>query len=579
MDSKMYINVVHRIGTEGDIDAFLKQQEICHRHHIKTTMMILPEGMNSEKIIKIVKAENENYGDEIALGLHTLDAETKKEFDVKEDMIWLTDFEVRKKILKKLFEKFKQLFGRYPGSVSSYVLDARTLNFLHENYSSVKAAITSCFEEGFKMFYGNQNMWHLFSDGGPWGAYYPSKHNALIPAANEEEFCGIVGLPHLNRDMIMAFTSRDDLFSSHVTNVIRAKAYDAKTGECPYTFDFIDMWLEQLNYNSFGYYNIFVGPAWLTDQTMLDEPGSYTVQLYEENMTYLEEKMRENKIETMTMTQFGEWFMENVQVATPEVNSWRDIICGSKRTMYWYVDPMMRVAVDGNIGGAICDLRPYVGRLNKDTGPDTENLCNMNQPYLISAEMRGGVHGGSLHTLKIRVSEKEYCIALKRTTFEVCGISKVRIMPITIKVEDVSVTFDSIMEFNGNGEILITRRLLDVSDENAKVQFVEYNRTCYGDTQYPQDMRACLMMLEDENGIEKMHYRYSSKIIEKKHIKRLQAVYPQIGTCVEMEVLSDKTTGKAEDGYLFSPFITLTAEREMKKGEEFKVCLRIKQAD
>lgn len=87
MKSKMYINVVHRIDNENRIDIFLKQQEICHRHHIKTTMMIQPDGLNSEKIVQILKKEAEQYGDEIAIGFHGLGQEIRSEFGIKETMI------------------------------------------------------------------------------------------------------------------------------------------------------------------------------------------------------------------------------------------------------------------------------------------------------------------------------------------------------------------------------------------------------------------------------------------------------------------------------------------------------------
>jgi len=579
MSAKMYINVIHRVGKEEDVIPFLTQQEICHKHNIKTTMMLVPHAFSSKKILETLKEQAEKYGDEIGLSLHEIDADTQNEFGIRESMIWLTDFEIRKQILVKYFEKFKEIFGFYPQSVTSYVLDARTLNFLHETYPGVKAAITNCFEEGVKMFQGNQNMWYLFSDGGPWGAYFPSKYNALIPAVGEEGFCGIVGLPHLNRDMIMTLTSRDDLFSSHVTNVIRGKAYDEETGECPYTFDFIDMWLEQLNYNQCVYYNIYVGPSWLTDNTMLDEPGSYTIQLYDENMAYLEEKASEGKVEIMTMSEFGVWYMKTVKVGTPEVNSWRDIICGSKRTMYWYIDPMMRVCLDGNIGGAICDWRPYAGRLNRDTGPDTDNLSNMNQPYLISAEMRGGVHGGSLHTLQVKINGKECGVALKRTRFEVEGTSKVRIKPITLKKDGVSVTVDAVIEFDGRGGMKISRRLLDVSDRQAEVRFVEFDKTCFGETQYQGDMRQCKLRIESACEKKELDYRYGGREMSMKDVKRLTAVYPQIGTQIEMEVLSDHVDGEAIEGYLFNPFLTLQAGKVVKTGEELKTCIRIKQAD
>ena len=254
---KMYTNIIHRVTTEL-YEPFMIQQEICHKHGIKTTIMIYANGLYDEKVIETLKDENKKYGDEIALSLHRIDSETARLMCLKEEKIWLIEFEKRKKIIDRYFEKFKDSFGFYPISIGAYVLDARTLNYIHDTYPSVKTAITSCFEEGVRMFGGNQHMWHLFSDGGPWGAYYPSKYNSLNPAVDENEFCGIIGLPHLNRDMVMCLKSRDDLFSSHPMNVVRGKAYDLNTGECPYMYDFIDMWLEQLNYNENIYYNNFI---------------------------------------------------------------------------------------------------------------------------------------------------------------------------------------------------------------------------------------------------------------------------------------------------------------------------------
>lgn len=58
--------------------------------------------------------------------------------------------------------------------------------------------------------------------------------------------------------------------------------------------------------------------------------GSYTVQLYDENMAYLEEKAAEGKVEIMTMSEFGAWYMTNVKVGTPEVNSYQ-----SGKTSEW----------------------------------------------------------------------------------------------------------------------------------------------------------------------------------------------------------------------------------------------------
>lgn len=37
------------------------------------------------------------------------------------------------------------------------------------------------------MFAGCSYTWYLFSEGGPWTAYYPSKSNSLCPAKDKDE--------------------------------------------------------------------------------------------------------------------------------------------------------------------------------------------------------------------------------------------------------------------------------------------------------------------------------------------------------------------------------------------------------
>ena len=289
---KMHINILHRLDKDASaIDAFeaLKyQQDAAHNAGIKTTLLMGVESIDCDICVNYAKQQAEGFGDEIGLNLHDLTAKgLGKKFGIKDTMIYLMPFNKKTQLLKYVFEMFKDKFGYYPKSVTSYVLDARTLNWLHNNYPSVKTAITSCFEEGVKMFYGNQNQWYLFSDGGPWGAYFPSKANSLVGAKDEEDYCGIVGLPHLNRDMIMAITSRDDLFSSHPTNVVRAKAYDMENMKIPYMLRFVDKWVTQLQFNDYIYYNVYVNATWLTDNTMLDETGQFSKDLYTESMDYL----------------------------------------------------------------------------------------------------------------------------------------------------------------------------------------------------------------------------------------------------------------------------------------------------
>ena len=94
------------------------------------------------------------------------------------------------------------------------------------------------------MYDGNRHSWNLFCEGSPWSAYYPSNKNSMCPAMNEDEAIGIVGIPHLNRDMLMAYIGRDDCFSSHSANVQRGLVNEGK--KCKYLYDFFDEWQKKV---------------------------------------------------------------------------------------------------------------------------------------------------------------------------------------------------------------------------------------------------------------------------------------------------------------------------------------------
>ncbi|MBR5613853.1 MAG: hypothetical protein IKW64_00935 [Clostridia bacterium] len=586
---KMHINILHRIDT-GDtecsvFEALVYQQDAVHKLGMRATLLLGTEALYSEACVEYALLQEKTHGDELGLNLHGLTANGLGErFGIKDSMVYLMPYERKIKLLFFVMELFKEKIGHYPKSVVSYVLDARTLNWLHQTYPTVKAAITNCFEEGVKMFYGNQNQWYLFSDGGPWGAYYPSKANSLVEAKDREDYCGIVGLPHLNRDMLMAITSRDDLFSSHPHNVMRAKAYDFDNMEMPYMDRFVDQWVKQLEYNDYIYYNVFVGPLWLTDESMLDESGAFARELYTQNMTYLKKKVDEGVAQISTMSEFAEWMEANVEIGTPEVNKWQDIICGSKREVYWYVDPYIRVALDANIAGAICDLRPHAGRLVRDLGNDTPNLCNMNYPFLISCEHRGGVHDGSIHTYRLEINGKETDLALKRTSIspgtDENGNKFVKFEPVTYTLDNIRATVESKYTFMGNGKIKISRKLVSCSNPNAVVKIKEYHCGCWGTTTYPEDMRGIdLIAYSNDGDEEKINFEYLGRELRTDTPKTMRALIPQLNITVDMEPITDGTEGKVTEGWMFSPYYRMQLTKELKESEALESWLKIRQAE
>ena len=303
----MYCNIVHRVANAAGLEALKFQQDCAHSLGIKTTLLIPLAAMESAEVIDYYKSQAAQYGDEIGIHFHHIAGKFYRERfnnDEKEVAIYLKPFEMRKQIITLIFEKFYELFGFYPVSIGGYYFDAQTLEFIKAKYPTVKIAIMSCFEEGINMFAGCSYGWYLFSEGGPWTAYYPSKKNSLCPAESAEEAVDIIGVPHLSRDMLMSSVGRDDWFSSNTANMQRVRLNKGK--KCKYIYDFFDEWLKQDQYNESVYYNNFVGAGWLIEGRNFEETSDDSRNLYRQCLEYCKKKSDEGKVKVLTMSEYAE---------------------------------------------------------------------------------------------------------------------------------------------------------------------------------------------------------------------------------------------------------------------------------
>lgn len=577
----MFLNVIHRVDPEErGMEALRYQLKVAHDLGLKATNLLTYPALHDDSAIEYIKEQNRIYGDELGIHFHGMVCEDFiKRFNSKESAIYFYSFEEKKRIITYFFEKFHEVFGYYPSAIGSYILDAETIDFMKQKYPGIKTSITNCFEEGVKMYEGNNHSWYLFSDGGPWSAYYPSKYNHLCPAGIEEDAVGIVGLPHLNRDMLLALTSRDDYFASHPVNLIRARINNGP--ESPYMYRFVDKWIEQAQYNGYSYYSFFVSSPWISPGQDFVDSHEDARELYSKALKYLRLKVDEGTVETVTMSEFADWYKANVALGKPEVNLWSDILCGSKREMYWYIDPYLRVAIDPNIGGAICDLRPYAGRVERNLGPDKENLWNGNYPFTLSAEHRSGV-GGPIHTCMISYKGERKMLHDYRTKFRTMinykGSKGIVTEPITIDFSDVEVTIETTYIFKGEGKIQIERKIIDISDSSAEVQITELHRGTWGTTEYPENMKGILLGVKGKSGIlQQIDYLYKCRSFEVKDPEYVEVVIPQINCRITLVPEEEVNCGRYEEGYMFSPFYTLSLNKTVSKGGILKSCLKIEK--
>jgi hypothetical protein len=567
--SKMYVNVIHRADRGAAmLEGIRFQQEEAHRAGITTTILMSYEGLCDPEMVAYVKTQLA-LGDEVGIHFHNMMCEEMLPYAESDDMaLYLHTYSSKKKIVDRIFDVFQAHFGFIPTAIGGYIMDSETIQYIKEAYPQVKTSITNCFEEGVKMFEGNNGSWYLFSDGGPWGAFYPSKHHFLAPGRDAAQSIDLVALPHLNRDMVLALTSRDDYFSSHPANVMRAKANDGPNS--PYMRRFVDQWIEQKNYNGFSYYNVFVSTPWVVPGNIFVDNVDHSRALYIDSLQYLKAKQEQGEVQFATMSEFADVYKAQAGAGVPEVNLWRDILCGTKRETFWYVDSYFRVAIDLNIGGVICDFRPYVGELSGDLGPETEILWNGNYPYVIAREHRG--HSG--HRLVVKYGNAtasiENCRAKGRVEKSADGKHQLVVEPICIEVGGLEVTLGSVFTFTGEGRILVERRILELSDPTAEVSITEVFDGCYGTTVYPEDMRGIELGVSSASGANEqtdtLPFTYRSKELRVDAPKSVTASIPQIRTQVSLQPATTADWGSVKEGVLFKPYFKLSLGKRTGQG-------------
>lgn len=581
-------NIGRKTLLKESLDIFRTQQEIAHRNGIKTTIQMTYASLFNEEAVALAKSDHEKYGDEIGLSLLGLPCtEFREKYKTKDFCIWMFSQEDKKAIVTDVFEKFYEKFGFYPASTGSYYLDADLINFIKEKYPSVTCAIATCWEEGPKAYHTCNNSWYTIFDGGPWNPWIPSKQNTHAPAANAEEDSGIVAIPHLSRDLMACFDGNGSNFGTHPQNVLRGMIYDTKTWEYPYLYNLIDQYRSQEKYNNgYSYNMMFVGPGWMNKMGRWEAPYELLLKSYEDGMAYYGKLKKEGKLIDMGMAEFADYYRKTHTYQQPECALWRDILYGSEKQYFWYVDPYIRCCLDMNQGGALIDLRPYVAKLYRPVGIGTAHIQDASYPFLIQANYRAGYFThyageGTVRSCKVSYEGEEVDLCLCRTQAHFSQEGSKRIItldPVEIEFASLKIKIQTMYVFEeGSSEIETIRRIVDSSEPEAKIELNEYITACYGTTEYPEDMTAIDLSVKNSTEKREIHYNYQCR--EEKLVDGVaEAKIPPIQTGISF--YSDgESEGYVREGYAFSPMFTLGQKIYAQKGQEVKTWLKLAKVD
>ncbi|MBQ7390277.1 MAG: hypothetical protein IJW02_04105 [Clostridia bacterium] len=600
MENKFIVNIIHRpelspeyaekaLGKgEGvrdeSLDIFRFQQDTAHKYGLKTTIQITYASLFSDTIIALAKEEHEKYGDEIGLSLLGLPCpEFKAKYKTEDFCIWMFDEKTKEEIVDDVFGKFYEKFGFWPESTGSYFLDAYTINYIKKKYPSVKCAVATCWEEGPKAYHTCNNSWYTIMDGGPWNPWIPSKVNSHCPASDEQDDSGIVAIPHLSRDLMACFDGNGSNFGTHPQNVLRGMIYyNDGEYEYPYLYNLVDQYRHLAKYNDgYSYNMMFVGPGWLNRRGRWEAPYELLAKSYDDGMKYYGKLKSEGKLIDMTMSEFADFYRDtHKDYKRGEGALWKDILYGSGKQYFWYVDPAMRTCFDFNQGGAMIDLRPYIARLPQSTGIGTKNVYDASYPYLIQINYRAGVFthyagAGTIKSCKVTCRGESADLCLTRTMARherVMGGVRLTTNPVSLNLGGIEVVIESSYTvLEGEGRVVTERRILnDIGDE--RVTFTEYFTGGFGTTEYQADMTSLTLGVDGES----MPYSYHGKRITKANATAAYVNIPDVMTVVEMGGDNDEMS--VEEGIAFSPVYHISLSKTISKGA-VKTWLNLRKAN
>lgn len=585
----MYFNVFHRSGEGAHYEIYRRQQDLAHGLGLKTTNFLFYRDLLNDRALADAFADRKNHGSEIALSLHGINHGELAGISNGQISLWLLDRARKERVIATIVEKYREVVGEDPVAVANYHFDSSSLALLKEIAPSVETIIGGCFEEGVRVFHGCNHSWYLFNEGMPWNPWYPSKTHTLRPAENAEDAAGVVAVPHLMRDMSLAYEGRNDFWASHPPNVIRGMGNEATY--CPYDLNLVDSFRMQEEWNGgTSYYNTFVSPSWLDWNHNSEYPPEVAWELYTKFLQYMASLKAEGKLIDMTLSEYGRWHRAHKPLGRPEVFLAKEILYGSGKHYFWYIDPKRRVLVDATQGGSIGDLRPYAGRVEVATGPDTAHRDIGSYPYLIHSQHRSGnahhCYDGARTTLLVSDG---------RQTLDLCNFrTKVAAIETgdgdtTMILTPVELTFDSGLRatlttgyrFLAAGGLWISRTISGLSDPAATLELTEYFKGAPGRTEYPEDLHGIRLIVDGESPAEK-EFDYGGEWHVSKGARSVAALVPHTHTRVEWTLPGEAPTPVSAGfcaGHLFSPFFTLKLTHKLSGHGTLETCLNLTRYD
>ena len=261
-------------------------------------------------------------------GVGFRDSRQEEEYDDRVDSAYSLGYdpEDRKKLVDTYMADFYAVFGKYPKTIGSWVLDNVTISYAAEKYGLVGACICrdQLGTDGFTLWGGYPN-----------GMYFPCKKNIFIPAQTEENQLKVPVFRLLGPDPIYNFEAdaRDGLQGVYSLEPAWLPGRDPKfiswIFSCITDEDSLGIGYAQVGQeNNFLWENI--------------RPG------FEPQLKHVMELQKQGKIRIENMAQSAQWFAQQYRITPPlSYQAKTDWIEGTELTAQNYASCNYRVSLMG----------------------------------------------------------------------------------------------------------------------------------------------------------------------------------------------------------------------------------------
>ncbi|MDD2707344.1 MAG: hypothetical protein PHV34_04985 [Verrucomicrobiae bacterium] len=549
---------------------------------LRLSLLVFPEHLRQPECQADLRRYRDDHGVELVLWVRP-DEPMLTECKIEDEPGRFPHFdaEAKPRLAKAMAELYLKALGTPLTTVAAGALDGASLRAIKQAAPTVIGAMGVCFEEGINVTHGHRyfNMeWVNWMEGSPWWPWIPRRNNAFVPAGAVDQGIGIACVPHLSRDLMLSYDSRNDFFSSEPMDEMRSKS--VWKGDVGYTKRFFEQYMSQAELNNgYAYYQFLEFEGNFKENTphVFDENPEEFIWVYGRYLAFLGEQVRDKVVQSVSLAEFCEWYLNQFHgVTPPTVAHWQDIRRGSKRSYIWYLDSKQRVLLAPSQGGAVLDLRPYVADIQKDLGPDSSCLWDGSHPFLIQH------HHRYTSMAKCLIRQGDHVVDLSHQILAIEKIVRtenelrIRYASLALRLGDFSCQLVITTTIDLNGTISTSRRLINPSRAGIMIEFYEYVRGTWGTTDLPVSIAG--IGLEVAN-LKERHWltcAHRGKMVQLAEACQCRVCFSHEGFAFKLETDDKDCVGVISEGTVIQTFYEMALWKRVEMAAEAELSSRLR---